>query len=131
MSTLQVSNISDGTTTVGTEYVVNGSAKAFVGVGLTNNYQIYDSFNVSSVTDDGTGSFTDSLTNNFTQADRVTGSQSGGDRVNTSSTNSSIAIRGSGGLTTSGGSYSAGYHTGGHNTDDVDYANIIQFGDPA
>jgi len=30
MSTLNVSNITDGTTTVGTNYVVNGSAKAWV-----------------------------------------------------------------------------------------------------
>ena len=29
MSTLNVSNITDGTTTVGTSYVVNGSAKAY------------------------------------------------------------------------------------------------------
>jgi len=30
MSTLNVSNITDGTDTVGTSYVVNGSAKAWV-----------------------------------------------------------------------------------------------------
>ena len=30
MSTIVTSNISDGTDTVGTEYVVNGSAKAWV-----------------------------------------------------------------------------------------------------
>ena len=32
MSTLNVSNITDGTTTVGTSYVVNGSAKAWVSI---------------------------------------------------------------------------------------------------
>ena len=54
MSTLNVSNITDGTTTVGTEYVVNGSAKAWVGV-LSATATIGDSLNVSSAVDDGTG----------------------------------------------------------------------------
>jgi hypothetical protein len=115
-----------GSTTISTR----GSAKAFVGVKLSNNHEIYDSFNVSSVTDDGTGDLSDSLTNNFAQAGRITSSQSGGSEVD-GNTNSGLAIRGSAGLTTAGGSYSAGYHSGGHGTNDVDYANITQFGDLA
>ena len=49
MSTLNVSNITDGTTTVGTSYVVNGSAKAWVTFNGTGTvaiqaliYQHYD-----------------------------------------------------------------------------------------
>ena len=57
MSTLNVSNISDGTDTVETGYVVNGSAKAWVNYHMTSN-AIGGSFNTSSVTDNGTGSFT-------------------------------------------------------------------------
>ena len=53
MSTLSVSNITDGTDTVETGYVVNGSAKAwaFHNHDGTN----YDSINVSSVTDSAVG----------------------------------------------------------------------------
>ena len=54
MSTLNVSNITDGTTTVGTSYVVNGSAKAW----CTFNQQtpaISDSINTSSLTDSSAG----------------------------------------------------------------------------
>lgn len=54
MSTLNVSNISDGTDTVETGYVVNGSAKAWVKV-LQNPATLYDTFNVSSYTDLGVG----------------------------------------------------------------------------
>ena len=67
MSKLNVSNITDGTTTVGTSYVVNGSAKAWVGV-LSQTATIGDSLNVSSAVDDGSGFeqvlFTASFDNN-------------------------------------------------------------------
>jgi hypothetical protein len=67
MSTLNVSNITDGTTTVGTSYVVNGSAKAWVQLnGIT--FAVADSFNVSSADDNGTGdydiNYTNSMNNN-------------------------------------------------------------------
>lgn len=59
MSTLNVSNISDGTDTVETGYVVNGSAKAwFRGEEATAGI----SFNISSSTDHGTGDYSHSLT---------------------------------------------------------------------
>ena len=64
MSTLNVSNITDGTTTVGTSYVVNGSAKAWVFYDLSAN-EIDVSFNTSSVTDDGAGTYTQSVTSGF------------------------------------------------------------------
>ena len=56
MSTLNVSNITDGTDTVETGYVVNGSAKAFEKHQI--NGTIDGSLNVSSVTDSGTGDYT-------------------------------------------------------------------------
>ena len=49
MSTLNVSNITDGTTTVGTSYVVNGSAKVWCA--LNDNNVLAQSFNISSITD--------------------------------------------------------------------------------
>ena len=74
MSTLNVSNITDGTTTVGTSYVVNGSAKAWYHLDNdyttslnpnTGNLSIQDSLNTSSVTDNGTGDYTMSWLNSF------------------------------------------------------------------
>ena len=55
MSTLVVSNISDGTTTVGASYVTNGSAKAWSYVDQNGTQTLKDSLNVSSITDSGTG----------------------------------------------------------------------------
>ena len=67
MSTLVVSNISDGTDTVGSNYVTNGSAKAWCWVddATPSSPAIQNSLNCSSVTYVGTGSYTYSLTNGF------------------------------------------------------------------
>jgi tRNA C32,U32 (ribose-2'-O)-methylase TrmJ len=56
MSTLNVANISDGTDTVETGYVVNGSAKAWVHA--SNAAAILDSLNVASGLDNGVGNYT-------------------------------------------------------------------------
>ena len=68
MSNLVVSNISDGTTTVGTGYVVNGSAKAWCHWTEQTTVSINGSFNVSSLADEGTGqtgiNFTNSMVAN-------------------------------------------------------------------
>jgi len=66
MSTLNVSNISDGTTTVGTSYVVNGSAKAWLKSGYSSGTPtIQNSLNISSIGDTGIGrrdvNFTNSM----------------------------------------------------------------------
>jgi len=64
MSTIQASNVSDGTITVGTSYVVNGSAKAWAG-NVNDSAVASSSFNISSITDTGSGdnrlSFTNSM----------------------------------------------------------------------
>lgn len=66
MSTLNVSNITDGTDTVGTSYVVNGSAKAWFNLNAATP-ALRDSFNIGSITDQGTGTydcnFTSALSN--------------------------------------------------------------------
>jgi len=70
MSTLNVSNISDGTDTVGTSYVVNGSAKAWLQIGnAASTPTINNSLNVSSITDLGTGQFDMTATNGFADND--------------------------------------------------------------
>ena len=65
MSTLVVSNISDGTTTVGASYVTNGSAKAWCTFQGTGTAAIKDSLNVASLTDVGTANYTMSFTNSL------------------------------------------------------------------
>lgn len=64
MSTLSVSNITDGTDTVGTSYVLNGSAKAWIYFDGGNNV-IKDSLNFSSFTDNSTGNYNVNLTNSM------------------------------------------------------------------
>lgn len=68
MSTLNVANITDGTTTLSTSYVVNGSAKAYITYGPAGG--ILDSFNISSVTDDNAttvGKYIHNLTSAMSQ----------------------------------------------------------------
>ena len=69
MSTLNVANISDGTDTVETGYVVNGSAKAWVNMNGTGTIAIRESLNVSSLTDNATGSYFTNFTNAMSSAD--------------------------------------------------------------
>lgn len=68
MSTVAVSNLSDKTTTVGAEYVVHGSAKAWIDCSRT---AVEVSFNVSSLTDNGSGDHTVNFTNSFSSANFV------------------------------------------------------------
>ena len=69
MSTLNVSNITDGTTTVGTEYVVNGSAKAWVNFNGTGTVAVRDSFNTSSITDISSGYYGQNFSTSFLSSD--------------------------------------------------------------
>jgi len=68
MSTLNVSNITDGTDTVGTSYVVNGSAKAWVYFKGDGTAAIQDSLNTSSLTDVSTGTYSLSWSSSFSNA---------------------------------------------------------------
>jgi hypothetical protein len=63
--TVEAADLSDGTTTVGTEYVTNGSAKAWARTDGTTTPALADSFNVASVTDDGVGDITLTYTAGF------------------------------------------------------------------
>jgi hypothetical protein len=57
MSTITVFNINDGTTSVPSTYVTNGSAKAWVNFVGAGTISARDSFNVASLTDNGTGDY--------------------------------------------------------------------------
>jgi hypothetical protein len=50
---------------VTTDYVVNGSAKAWVNFDAIGTVAIRDSHNVSSITDNGTGDFSTNYSNSF------------------------------------------------------------------
>ena len=67
MSTLSVSNITDGTTTVGTGYVVNGSAKAWVYE--QSGTVLVESFNISSIIDNSLGNYSHNLTSAMVSQD--------------------------------------------------------------
>lgn len=66
MSTLNVANVTDGTDTVATGYVVNGSAKAWVNIDGSGTISIQDSFSVSSIADEGSGVYTTNISSSFT-----------------------------------------------------------------
>ena len=72
MSTIQASNVSDGTTTVGTSYVVNGSAKAWANINGTGTITARDSLNVSSLVDAATGGYNYNFTNNMDNTGFIT-----------------------------------------------------------
>jgi hypothetical protein len=69
MSTLNVSNITDGTDTVETGYVLNGSAKYWVNFNGTGTPSVRNSLNHSSITDNSTGDFTLTYTSSFSAND--------------------------------------------------------------
>ena len=83
MSTLEVSNLNDGTTTVATTYVTNGSAKAWVNFNGTGTIASRDSFNTSSLTDHNTGHYSQNfvsamLNNDFSATGGISESGVGG-----------------------------------------------------
>ena len=68
MSTIDVANLTDGTDTVATGYVINGSAKSWVNFNGTGTIAIRNSMNVSSLTDESTGRYSVNLTSSMSSA---------------------------------------------------------------
>jgi hypothetical protein len=67
MSTLEVSNLNDGTTTVATTFINQGVCKQHVIYDGTGTAAITDSFNTSSLIDSATGKHTPVLTSHMSQ----------------------------------------------------------------
>ena len=65
MSTLEVSNLNDGTTTVETTYVTNGSSKVWINLNQQSTQFIRDSLNVSSLTDNAVADSSVAYTSSF------------------------------------------------------------------
>lgn len=70
MSTIKATTLSNlaGSKTVPTDTVVDGSAKAWVNFNGTGTVAIRRAFNVSSITDNGTGNYAVNFTNPMTDA---------------------------------------------------------------
>jgi len=68
MSTLVAQTISNGTVSTSSANVIQGSAKAWVNFNGTGTVAIRASYNVSSITDNGTGDYTVNFTNAFADA---------------------------------------------------------------
>jgi hypothetical protein len=80
MSTLRLTTISnqDGSATVPSQTVISGSAKAWVNFNGTGTVAIRGSFNVSSITDNGTGDYTVNMTTALSNANySITGASGG------------------------------------------------------
>ena len=73
MSTLRLTTISNqtGSSSVPSDTVINGSAKAWVNFNGTGTVAIRASFNVSSITDNGTGYYTMNFTTPMVDANYV------------------------------------------------------------
>ena len=72
MSTLTISNLSDGTKTIATTNVTNGSAKAWSNFDQTGTQSFRDSLNFSSITDHATAVSTITYTSAFANANYCT-----------------------------------------------------------
>jgi hypothetical protein len=89
--TLTISTLSDGTNSTSATNCIQGSAKAWVNFNGTGTVAIRGSYNVSSVTDNGTGQYTVNFTNampntnyccqNSTSSTWNSGFTGGGDRA--------------------------------------------------
>ena len=69
MSTTIATTLSNGSVSVPTATVVNGSAKAWVNFNGTGTVAIRDSFNVSTITDNGAGDYTRTVSSAFANVD--------------------------------------------------------------
>jgi hypothetical protein len=72
MSTLNTVNITNGTDSITVEGAVKGSAKAWVNFNGTGVVAIRASYNVSSITDNGTGDYTVNFTTALADANYAT-----------------------------------------------------------
>jgi hypothetical protein len=96
MSTVTVQTISNGVVSTSSENVIRGSARAWVNFNGTGTVAIRSSYNVSSITDNGTGlyriNFTNALPNNLyavtTGATNQTGNTDSANNIDNLSTTS-------------------------------------------
>lgn len=123
MSTIKVTNVQDtsGGNSSTSEEIFQGRAKAWVNFNGTGTVAIRDSFNVSSITDQGTGDYTINFTNAMANANFVMAGVSAYDF------NHEPRIIGPSAYTTSSLRIETGYSA--FNNQDEGINNVIIFGD--
>lgn len=87
--TLTISTLSDGTNSTSSTNCIQGSAKAWINYKGTTTQSIRASYNVSSVTYNGTGDYTINMTNALTDTNYALSALAG--RTSTNATNLCIA----------------------------------------
>jgi hypothetical protein len=94
MSQLKVSSLAkvDGSQEVPITDVINGSAKAWVNFNGTGTVAIRGSYNVSSITDNGTGNYTVSFTSALPDTNYAVCSASGDTAGNTPGAGTSVGV---------------------------------------
>jgi hypothetical protein len=96
--TLTISTLSDGINSTSSTNCIQGSAKAWVNFDGTGTPAIRTSYNVSSITDNGTGDYTVNFTNAFANTSYVVIAAVSNDgsnnavTINTQSTQGSISV---------------------------------------
>lgn len=92
--TLTISTLSDGTNSTSATNCIQGSAKAWVNFNGTGTVAIRASYNVSSITDNGTGDYTVNFTNALPDANYCVASVCGlSDAIVAGNTNRGFAPR--------------------------------------
>lgn len=81
MSTLVAQTISNGTVSTSSANVIQGSAKAWVNFNGKGTVAIRASYNVSSITDNGTGDYTINFTNALSNANYCASLSAGNDVI--------------------------------------------------
>jgi hypothetical protein len=89
--TLTLSTLSDGTNSTSATNPIKGSARAWVNFDGTGTVTVRDSFNVSSITDNGTGDYTLNFTNAMPNVNYSIGGNAMRNQVN-GNNNTALAI---------------------------------------
>jgi hypothetical protein len=116
--TLTIATLSDGTNSTSATNCIQGSAKAWVNFNGTGTVAIRASYNVSSVTDNGTGNYTINFTNALADANYSV--VLGGSFDNSTDSSSSSTIMSSNNPTTS----SIRIRTAGTASNLLDFLNV-------
>jgi hypothetical protein len=127
MSTIIATTLSNGSVSVPTATVVNGSAKAWASVNGTGTIAVRDSLNVSSLTDVGTGDFATNFSNAYSAGDYAIGGSTVGNTSLYSQITTGVVLPSAGSIRTITGRFdlSSG------NIADQNYVSVLTFGDLA
>ena len=129
MSTLKVDSI--GKTSGSTQDTMAGLAKAWFRVNGTGTPAFTDNFNGSSVTDNGTGDYTVTVTNNMSNANYVSATEVGGGATTDSSERIIAGMDASTARSSSVYRFRHVYNTSTSTKYDDEYNNILHIGDLA